>query len=109
MNSMKWTEKKKRKNTTNRKKTDLLSEFWAKAFQLLFGILFLLGLWLIFVKPDSRPALLFLAVSGGGANLLHGLTLYRQPKWRNQGMSMILLGAVIGMLGVWLAMVGLGG
>ncbi len=77
---------------------------WFQACQGLFGILFAVGLLLILIKPDSRPALLLLAVSGGGTNLLQGARLYRQPKGRNQGMSMMLLGAVIGILGIWLAL-----
>ena len=84
------------------KKLEERREVWIKIAKTVFGILFCIGVVGIVVKPDSRQAMLVLAASGGAINILQGMQLYQKPKQQNQGMSMLMLGAVILVLGVWL-------
>ena len=84
----------------DRWKQMLNRSFWEDTLSVVFGILLCVAIGLVLYRPTNRVALMLLFVAGGGVNLFNGMKLYRNKKQRNMGMSMILLGAVILVIGM---------
>jgi uncharacterized membrane protein HdeD (DUF308 family) len=79
----------------------LLEEFSLKAdiINTLMGIALIVSLILIFLNPNNQYAILIACISGGLMNIQNGLKLMKDPKKKTTGMSFLLLGAIVIILG----------
>lgn len=67
----------------------------------LLGILLCIAIFAVARNPSGRTGLILLVFAGGGLNIINGLKLYRKPKQRNLGMSMMMLGVMILFIGLY--------
>lgn len=86
------------------KKKEMLTD----VFNVLLGLLLCGSIVVVCMNPGNRTALLCLFFSGAGVNIGNGIKMCRDPKQRNIGYSMLLLGAVILIIGFYVLTV-LGG
>lgn len=79
----------------------LLEEFSLKSdiINTLVGIALIVSLILIFLNPNNQYAILLACISGGLMNILNGLKLMKDPKKRSTGMTFLMLGAIVIILG----------
>lgn len=70
---------------------------------ILFGILLCVTIFFVIRNPSGRTGLILLVFAGGGLNIINGLKLYRKPKQRNLGTSMMMLGVIILFIGLYAA------
>ncbi len=63
------------------------------------GIALIVSLILIFQNPMNRYAILAACISGGLVNILNGVKQTRNPKSKMTGMTFIMMGVIVIVLG----------
>jgi hypothetical protein len=63
------------------------------------GVTLLVSLVLIFQHPTNRYAILAACLSGGLMNILTGVKQMKDPKRKTMGMSFLMMGAIVILLG----------
>lgn len=66
---------------------------------IIVGIAFMLSLILIFLEPDNKFAVLSACIAGGFINILNGLKIWKDPKRKTMGLSYVMMGIIIIVLG----------
>lgn len=73
--------------------------FKTEIVNLMLGIALVVALFLIFLKPDNKAALLTACIAGGFINILNGLRIVKEPKKSTMGMTYIMMGILLIFLG----------
>jgi hypothetical protein len=82
----------------------LLRDFSLKSdiMNTIVGIALIVSLILIFQNPKNQYAILAACIAGGSMNVLTGMKMMKDPKRKMMGMSFIMMGIILAVLGFFL-------
>jgi len=66
------------------------------------GVVLIVSLIIIFQNPYNRYAILIACISGGLMNILNGLKYRKDPKKKTMGMSFLMMGVIVMLLGIYI-------
>ncbi len=76
--------------------------FKVEIHNIIMGIALIVSLFFVFNNPSNPIALLAACISAGLINIFNGLKTMKDPKRKTMGMSYLMMGIIIIILGIFI-------